>query len=223
MRSADILHLLREMIVALSPGDRLPAERDLAHRLKCSRQTVRAGLDVLKRDGLIWRHVGQGTFVGQRPRHLPGRPVMGGDVSPEELLRARLVLEPPIGAEAARCASDTDVGYLKQLIADGREATRHADCERARLCVSPDAWPDYGKSRTCGSNGRIVGSAATWGWQRSWDRSYRRLAASTFQTTHSDKHQHIVKAIAAGDEAAASRAMTTHLMAIQDAFGDDGR
>lgn len=131
MRSADILHLLREMIVALSPGDRLPAERDLAHRLKCSRQTVRAGLDVLKRDGLIWRHVGQGTFVGQRPRHLPGRPVMGGDVSPEELLRARLVLEPPIGAEAARCASDTDVGYLKQVIADGREATRHADCERA--------------------------------------------------------------------------------------------
>ncbi|MCT4334892.1 FCD domain-containing protein [Paracoccus sp. YLB-12] len=69
----------------------------------------------------------------------------------------------------------------------------------------------------------MVGSAATWGWQRSWDRSYRRLAASTFQTTHSDKHQHIVKAIAAGDEAAASRAMTTHLMAIQDAFGDDGR
>lgn len=55
------------------PGERLPAERDLSERLACSRQTLRSCLATLEKDGEIWHRVGQGTFRGTRPRHLPAR------------------------------------------------------------------------------------------------------------------------------------------------------
>jgi GntR family transcriptional regulator len=47
----------------LGPGQRLPAERDMARRLGVSRMTVRQALSSLADRGLVQRGVGQGTFV----------------------------------------------------------------------------------------------------------------------------------------------------------------
>jgi GntR family transcriptional regulator len=62
---AQIEASLRARISAgeLSPGERLPAERDLARALGVSRMTVRQALDALSRRGLVERGVGRGTFV----------------------------------------------------------------------------------------------------------------------------------------------------------------
>ena len=43
-------------------GGRLPPERHLSDQLGLSRATLRKALDALERDGVIWRHVGKGTF-----------------------------------------------------------------------------------------------------------------------------------------------------------------
>jgi GntR family transcriptional regulator len=51
---------------ALVPGDRVPAERDLAARLAVSRMTLRQALDSLVRRGLLERRGGAGTFVAAR-------------------------------------------------------------------------------------------------------------------------------------------------------------
>jgi GntR family transcriptional regulator len=45
------------------PGDILPAESELMQRFGVSRITVRQVLDMLVRDGLIYRQQGRGTFV----------------------------------------------------------------------------------------------------------------------------------------------------------------
>lgn len=54
----------------LSPGDRLPAERDLAEEFGVARMTVRQALDQLQMDGVIGRKRGRsgGSFIlGNRP------------------------------------------------------------------------------------------------------------------------------------------------------------
>jgi GntR family transcriptional regulator len=52
----------------LAPGQRLPAERDLALALSVSRMTVRQALASLAARGLVKRGVGRGTFVREAPR-----------------------------------------------------------------------------------------------------------------------------------------------------------
>ncbi len=50
-----------------SDSSRLPPERELCELLGVSRGELRKALDVLEREGEVWRHVGKGTFVGIRP------------------------------------------------------------------------------------------------------------------------------------------------------------
>ena len=70
----------------VSPGARLPPERDLARALRVSRATVVAAYRELEARGLVRAYVGRGTFVCARPdpggalwhRLLGGqRPIMG--------------------------------------------------------------------------------------------------------------------------------------------------
>lgn len=49
----------------LSPGDRLPSERELSEKLGINRMTLRRALRVLESQGLVLRKHGVGTFVGE--------------------------------------------------------------------------------------------------------------------------------------------------------------
>lgn len=95
------------------PGERLPAERDLAERFGGARGTIRAALDRLERQGLIVRRVGSGTFVTEAASP-------GGDVSdltsPQELLEARRALEPQLVRLAVRKATPRDLALLDEAL-----------------------------------------------------------------------------------------------------------
>ncbi len=107
-----------------APGDRLPPERELMERLALSRTNLRKALDVFERDGLIWRHVGKGTFLARQEPE-----VFGGDLqeisrelSPVKMMRARVCIEAAIAREAAINASNGAIQNLK----DSRDRARDA-------------------------------------------------------------------------------------------------
>lgn len=116
-------------------GGRLPPERDLSERLGLSRATLRKGLDALERDGLIWRHVGRGTFVSGPAAPVAARPSLSAptaelarQTTPLRMMRARLVIEPAIAREAAMNASGEAV----------QKMLRAADRAKAAM-----TWKEY--------------------------------------------------------------------------------
>lgn len=122
---ADIVADLKTFIArqALVMGSRLPPERELSRRLGVTRPALRKALDVLEADGQIWRHVGKGTFVGNRPvadsgelSHVIGR------TSPVELMEARLGIEPELARLAALNATAADIEQMERCIRKSRAA-----------------------------------------------------------------------------------------------------
>ncbi|WP_326561676.1 GntR family transcriptional regulator [Micromonospora sp. NBC_01796] len=64
-RHVTLATTIREAIARgdYTPGERLPAERELADRFNASRTTVRLALSALKSQGLVGSGQGQGTYV----------------------------------------------------------------------------------------------------------------------------------------------------------------
>ena len=98
------------------PQSRLPSERELAKQLAVSRMSLRTGLERLEADGRIWRHVGQGTFVGPRPEMPPKQlGFITANTSPAEVLEARLTdlteAPPRVGELAALSNHDPQPGW----------------------------------------------------------------------------------------------------------------
>jgi len=53
---------------SLCPGDRLPSENELSEKLKISPITVKRALDDLRRQGLIHRIQGRGSFIAEQQK-----------------------------------------------------------------------------------------------------------------------------------------------------------
>lgn len=123
--SEQVLNHLREMIQQgkLRPGERLPAERELAELLRVSRPTLRAGLRSLSAMGVLESRHGSGTYVVE----VDGPPVL--DASPlrlmaalrgftsDEMFEARLALETTAAGLAAERATSDELATLAEELA----------------------------------------------------------------------------------------------------------
>ena len=92
---------------------RLPPERELCVLLGVSRGELRKALDVLEKEGSVWRQVGKGTFVGIRPMEEMGSlDAIAARSSPREVMHARLTFEPVLAFE--KCANSKRVSVGAQ-------------------------------------------------------------------------------------------------------------
>lgn len=116
-------------------GDRLPPERELIDLLGIGRAALRRGLDQLEREGVIWRHVGKGTFLS-KGADAPGRDMpdpmvgIGKHLTPLKLMRARITFEPALAREAALHASHDAVAQIHLALKRGRAAASWVEYER---------------------------------------------------------------------------------------------
>lgn len=109
----------------VAPGDRLPAERDLARRLGVSRPSLREALIALEIEGLLEVRVGSGIYVA-RPGEHSRRAELADASGPFEVIQARRLIESECAALAARRASPAQLRALRSAHAQmQKEARRH--------------------------------------------------------------------------------------------------
>lgn len=127
----DVVDQIQETILSgrLTPGDSLPAERELKEMLQVSRGTLREALRVLEQKGLISIKlgVGGGAIVQDPSFDQVGESlamlIRMQKVSLGHLAEFRKGVEGDIAALAAQRATPEDIGRLLELLA---EAEGHA-------------------------------------------------------------------------------------------------
>ena len=112
---------------AYSEGDRLPPERQLAECFNAARSTVRRALDQLERAGLVSRRLGSGTFVGASAASPRRAGDLADQVSPLQLIEARLAVEPFTTRLAVLHATRRSLDDMEVVLAHAEDSVGDKD------------------------------------------------------------------------------------------------
>jgi DNA-binding FadR family transcriptional regulator len=112
---------------AYSEGDRLPPERQLAATFQAARSTVRRALDQLEKAGLVSRRLGSGTFVGATATANRRNVDLADQLSPLQLIEARLAVEPFTTRLAVLHATRRNLDDMEVVLATAEGAVSDKD------------------------------------------------------------------------------------------------
>jgi DNA-binding FadR family transcriptional regulator len=198
-------------------GARLPPERALAAEFGTSRSTVRKALGQIAADGLIWRHVGKGTFVGRPPDDASNAQRQAAIVaSPREIMEARLGIEPLIAGYAAHSAVQRDIDYMWRCV---------ERLEGATDWTTYEAWDRTLHRAIAGATQNVVFVSFLETINRlrqgePWVQTSLPDLYSEEQKGNTAMHRRIVEAIAQQDMHRAMREMRTHLDKLKQLYID---
>lgn len=127
--SGQIIELIRGG--KLSPGDRLPGERQLAEQLNVSRTSVRAGVMRLITMGLLDSRPGSGTYV-REPGSEVLRDALAQHLFPDpqtlnELFELREIIESEAAARAAKRATPDQIANMRRWADEIATAAQRKD------------------------------------------------------------------------------------------------
>lgn len=119
---------------SLKPGDRLPAERELALELGVSRPSLREAIQKLASKGMLQSRQGGGTFVTaalEKSFLDPWQEMMGSYPNlREDMLEFRRMIEGQAAEWAAERATDADLLRLEQAFATLQASFQGDDTEK---------------------------------------------------------------------------------------------
>jgi DNA-binding FadR family transcriptional regulator len=201
----------------VAPGERLPAERDLARRLGVSRPSLREALIALEVEGLLEVRVGSGIYVAQPGG---GAPVaqLGDDSGPFEVIRARWMIEGDCAALAAKHGTGTQLRAISRAHADlKREAKRHHNP------LGADRAFHVRIAEATGNSALVLVVETLWDQRvgplyRALETKleYPAMAGDTLR-----EHAIVLRAILARDPAAARAAMHRHMDMTRKRYSKD--
>jgi GntR family transcriptional regulator, transcriptional repressor for pyruvate dehydrogenase complex len=222
--SAEVIRQIRQAVEnqQITPGDRLPPERELATQLGVSRVTVRDALRALEADGLVAIRVGAGggaSVTRPRAEHLRrglDNLLLTSALTAAEVTEARIVFE--LGALDLVCERSTpeDLAALEAI------------CERSENAL---ANGDFDVSLSAEFHARLTRSAhnraielLTEAFQ---EPILRSLARANVVAPHSGdagvlEHRQLVDAVRAKDSQRAREVMTAHLARTARRVRGDG-
>lgn len=190
-------------------GERVPNEINLAGQLNVSRNILRESMKILENYGILHTVNGKGTVVSSSAmaniQSMRFFEKLRNDISAQQMLEARQILEPRITYYACRRCTEDDVAQLRKIVALSME-TRGPDAR------SDDYDFHLAIARICGNEMLTEFLYTMICHLRNGDYSqFNRYVESILQEKSLREHEEIVEAFARGDPAAASRTMETHL------------
>ena len=214
----EVVTRLREMIQNgdLTPGDRLPPERDLAKLLGVSRPTLRAGIRSLTTVGILQSKQGAGTFVAEAEESptldtgaLKLLSALHGFTS-DEMFEARLALEMSIAALAAERVTSEQMAQLAEEIAG-----MYASVERPEQYLVHDM--QFHQTVAAASGNRILTALMNMVASILFEYRSKTVKRATDLKDSAEQHHNIYRAIREHDPEASRQAMRSHLVATQRA------
>lgn len=210
----DLAERLRRHIAdgGYEHNQRLSPERELCVAFGVSRGELRKALAELEHDGLIWRHVGRGTFIGARPvLNLDDVAYLETLARPIKVIEARLAIEPELARLSAVHGTKADfdeIALCSRLCREARDwRTYEAWDTKFHLAIAKATHNKvlFHLFETL----NVVRRSIVWGQLRVSTLPPRSHASF-------DEHDAITAAIASRDAATAGSLMRTHLRSVRD-------
>ncbi|PRI11057.1 FadR/GntR family transcriptional regulator [Leucobacter massiliensis] len=207
--SVDLERLILEG--KLTPGEKVPPERELAEYFGVSRPSIREALRELENRGLIDRKPGRGTIVLSPGERSNGSDVVAEAISamrPElrDIMELRAIVEPPIARITAARATPRDLAQLRELV-EAMEADvskeRYAELDRA----FHQAIAQYAHNPLLALINEQIAQQIAPSRASRYQTKARRQASSV-------AHRRIFEAIAAGDGERAEQEARDHVLDI---------
>lgn len=189
----------------IKPGQKFPAERDLAERLGVSRPTVREAMIALELQGVIEIRTGSGIYVTKKK---PKLEVKDKGIGPFEILETRMLLEPEACALAATRITEDQLQQLRQTYREMEEEEKQADSSEQA------DWKFHNIIANASQNSAFF-AVVDWLWEL---RNQSELHTAFSERIRREgihpileDHLAIIEALEARDPEAAREAMRKHL------------
>ena len=195
----------------LTPGDRLPPEREFAEMLGVSRPTVREAVGSLKARGRVRVVHGRGVFVADPETTRELRQAMGSEtITLEELFAMREVLEVPAAGWAAEEQDGVRLARVREALdalnaAAEREPREFTELQRLDSAFHL-AIVDAAGNRFLRQTLDVLQEMLSRGMQTTL------MVPGRLERSRED-HERILTALLAGDPAAARNAARRHVRA----------
>ena len=188
------------------PGERFPAEREMASSLGVSRGSLRQVLKMLEIMGVVSQRVGDGTYLNAAAPSILAEPmeflILLDGISFEEVMDARLIVEPELAARAAARHNSELVNELRLSLERLHNGRPHAELIEEDLHFHRTIFK-MADHRVCSLMFSMVHESL---------RGLMEITSRIVDAEHTARmHRRVYAAIRKGDAAEAHARMITHL------------
>lgn len=217
-----VVQRIKTMIIdgELSPGHRLPIEKDLATRLGVSRGSLREGVRALTLMGVLETRQGSGMYVTSLDASLLLAPMnFVVDLQPsgaQHVHSVRRTLETDAASRAALHISDEEISDASRILDAAEDAIARTDHEAVleadmafhRLIAAASGNPVLAALIEALSSRTIR------------DRMWRAISDENADSATAEEHRAILRALRDHDPHAASIRMANHLLEVESFLHD---
>ncbi len=202
----------------IGPGDRLPAERELALQVGVSRPSVRAGLRALAAMGVVQSRHGAGTFIRGGPPSLGSEPLSFlaalHRFTRDEMFEARRILEVGVAGLAAERATGDQLASISEEITE-----MYASMDDPQAFLLHDIR--FHRAVAAAAANPILASLVEMVSELFYEQRRRTANRASDLKEAAEHHRAIYNALRSHDADRARQAMDAHLSAARERQQDE--